>query len=73
MCRRLVDRVLLFSYLISELLMFDTVDVEEGQPGILGIFMLFLGPGFLFFSFLPFLFSSTSVQKIRYSGSLDHS
>lgn len=71
MCRRLVDRVLLFSYPISELLMFDTVDVEEGQPGILGIFLLVLGPGFLFFSFV-FLFSSTSVQEIRYSGSLDH-
>ena len=52
--RRLVDRVLLFPYLISELLMFDTVDVEEGQPGILGISCSCLALGFsssLSFSF----------------------
>lgn len=37
---------LLFSYLMSELLMFDTVDVEEGQPGIFGISCSFLALGF---------------------------
>lgn len=72
MCRRLVDRVLRFSYLMSELLMFDTVDVEEGQPGIFGVSRSFLALGFSSSLSFSFLFSFTSVQKIRYSGSLDH-
>lgn len=54
-CRRLVDRVLLFPYPISELLMFDTVDVEEGQPGIFGISCSFLALDFS--SSLSFSFS----------------